>query len=68
MSGLELSSHIRASEETRDLPVVMITSRTMQKHRREAERSGVNLYVTKPFSEDVLVNDITRMLTGMGAI
>lgn len=33
----------------------MITSRTMQKHRHQAEKAGVNNYMTKPFSEDDLL-------------
>jgi chemosensory pili system protein ChpA (sensor histidine kinase/response regulator) len=64
MSGLELSAHIRASEETRDLPVIMVTSRTMQKHRDEAERWGVDLYVSKPFAEDDLIGSIHSILAG----
>ena len=62
MSGLDLSNHIRASEETRDLPVIMVTSRAMHKHRIEAKRSGVDLYITKPIVEDELVSDIHAML------
>ena len=37
MNGLELTSHIRSDERLRDLPVIMITSRTQHKHRRQAQ-------------------------------
>jgi CheY-like chemotaxis protein len=38
MNGLELAAHLRANQTTHDLPVIMITSRSTDKHRREAER------------------------------
>ena len=61
MNGLELVSYIRNSSQQNLLPVVMITSRTMLKHRQEAESAGVNQYITKPYTEDDVlasVNDI----------
>lgn len=58
MNGIELTTRIRANEHTRDIPVVMITSRSMQKHRNAAEKAGINLYVTKPFAEAELLTQI----------
>ncbi len=62
MNGLELTSHLRANPATRDLPVIMITSRSTAKHRREAERAGVDVYLTKPFVEDELLDQVHRLL------
>jgi len=62
MNGMELTAHLRANQATRDLPVIMITSRSTDKHRREAENAGVNLYVTKPFQEEELLGHIHRLL------
>lgn len=62
MNGLELTAHLRASSSTRDLPVIMITSRSTEKHRREAEMAGVNVYLTKPFMEDELLGHIHQLL------
>ena len=61
MNGLELVSYIR-STHSKTLPVVMITSRTTQKHRQQAMSSGANLYVTKPFTEDELLGNIGTLL------
>jgi chemosensory pili system protein ChpA (sensor histidine kinase/response regulator) len=36
----------------------MITSRSTEKHRRQAAEAGVNLYLTKPFSDDELIGQI----------
>jgi chemotaxis protein histidine kinase CheA len=62
MNGLELTAHLRANPATRELPVIMITSRSTAKHRREAERMGVNVYLTKPFVEDELLGHIHKLL------
>lgn len=58
MNGLELTSYIRKSDQWNPLPVVMITSRTMVKHRQQAEEAGVNHYITKPFTEDDVLASI----------
>jgi chemosensory pili system protein ChpA (sensor histidine kinase/response regulator) len=55
LNGLELTAQIRNGNH-RDLPIIMLTSRSTHKHRAQAERLGVQAYLTKPFSDtDVLV-------------
>ncbi|MDH5633874.1 MAG: response regulator [Gammaproteobacteria bacterium] len=51
MNGLELTMHIRGETDYRDIPVIMITSRTADKHRLQAKNAGVDHYVTKPYRE-----------------
>jgi chemosensory pili system protein ChpA (sensor histidine kinase/response regulator) len=63
MNGLELTAHVRARPETAQIPVIMITSRSTEKHRRQAEVAGVNVYLTKPFGDDILLRHVTE-LTG----
>ncbi|HRX69890.1 MAG: response regulator [Gammaproteobacteria bacterium] len=62
MNGLELTAHLRANQATSALPVIMITSRSTAKHRHEAEAAGVDMYLTKPFMEDDLLEQIHRLL------
>lgn len=62
MNGLELTSHLRNKEETKDIPVIMITSRSTEKHREMADSAGVNIYMTKPFAEDELLESIQNLL------
>lgn len=61
MNGLELVNYIRTTHSA-ELPILMITSRTMQKHRQQAEQAGANGYVTKPFNEDALLESIRSLL------
>lgn len=62
MNGLELTSYIRANQATRNLPVIMITSRATEKHRVEADRAGVNDYLVKPYSEDEVLDKLEAQL------
>ena len=62
MNGLELASYIRNASRTRDLPVVMITSRNMSKHREQAQQAGVNRFIAKPFSDDDVLEAIDEQL------
>ena len=63
MNGLDLVGYIRNSVQWNPLPVVMITSRTMAKHREQAEQAGVNSYITKPFTEDEVLASVDRELS-----
>jgi chemotaxis protein histidine kinase CheA/ActR/RegA family two-component response regulator len=58
MNGIELTHRIRSHAATQNIPVLMITSRSMQKHRNAAERAGVSEYFTKPFTETDLLTHI----------
>lgn len=62
MNGLELVAHLRASENTRNLPIVMVTSRSTEKHKAQAISTGVNSYVTKPFTNDDLIYEMHQLL------
>jgi chemosensory pili system protein ChpA (sensor histidine kinase/response regulator) len=55
MDGFDLTRNVRAGELTRSIPIVMITSRTADKHRRMAMELGVNAYLGKPYQEDELL-------------
>jgi len=62
MGGVELTSLLKNREETAHLPVVMITSRSTDKHRSEALEAGVDLYLTKPWSESQLLDQVEGLL------
>ena len=58
MDGFEVASRVRADERLQHLPIIMITSRTGQKHRDRAMAIGVNDYLGKPYQESVLLESI----------
>jgi len=58
MDGFEVATQVRADERLRHLPIIMITSRTGQKHRDRAMAIGVNDYLGKPYQESVLLDSI----------
>ena len=60
MDGFDLLRNVRADARLAGLPVVMITSRTAQKHRDYAEQLGVDHYLGKPYSEDELLGLVAR--------
>jgi chemosensory pili system protein ChpA (sensor histidine kinase/response regulator) len=55
MDGFDLLRNIRADQRLKELPVIMITSRTAEKHRNYAMEIGANHYLGKPFDEDELL-------------
>ncbi|OBY73317.1 hybrid sensor histidine kinase/response regulator [Acinetobacter gyllenbergii] len=62
MDGFEVSNLVRHHEIHRDLPIIMITSRTGEKHRERALSLGVNQYMGKPFQEEALLENIESLL------
>ena len=62
MDGFEVASNIRSSSRLSDLPIIMITSRTGDKHRERAFGIGVNKYMGKPYQEERLLSNIHELL------
>jgi chemosensory pili system protein ChpA (sensor histidine kinase/response regulator) len=62
MDGFDLTRNIRGNDSTREVPIIMITSRTADKHRNYALGLGVNAYFGKPFQEDMLLAAIAGLL------
>jgi chemosensory pili system protein ChpA (sensor histidine kinase/response regulator) len=62
MDGFDLTRNVRGNEATKGIPIIMITSRTADKHRNYALGLGVNAYFGKPFQEDVLLAAIAGLL------
>ena len=62
MDGFELASYIRNDERLKDLPIIMITSRTGEKHKEKAMEIGVDQYLGKPYQEEELLKNINQIL------
>ncbi len=63
MDGFEVLRSVRRDENLKDLPIIMITSRTGEKHKQQAMELGVNEYLGKPFQEASLLSTIEEVFT-----
>ena len=63
MDGFEVATRVRASRDLREVPIVMITSRTGEKHRQRAMELGVDHYMGKPYQEEHLLETLNQLLT-----
>jgi len=62
MDGYELATHMKADARLRGVPIVMITSRTGEKHRQRAFEIGVERYLGKPYQEPELMRNVFELL------
>ncbi|MGE8361918.1 Hpt domain-containing protein [Pseudomonas sp.] len=62
MDGFEVATLVRHDERLKDLPIIMITSRTGEKHRERAMSIGVNEYLGKPYQESLLLGTINQLV------
>ncbi|MDW8479362.1 MAG: response regulator [Xanthomonadales bacterium] len=62
MDGYELATYVRNDPRLRHIPIIMITSRTGEKHRQRAFEIGVNRYLGKPYQEAELLRTVAEML------
>jgi len=63
MNGLELAAHLRSDQLTHDIPIVMVTSRSTAKHREQAHAAGIDAFITKPYLEDELADQIRLLIS-----
>ena len=62
MDGYELTATLRGQQAFQQVPVVILTSRAGEKHRRKAFELGATEYLVKPFQDDTL-RDVVRRVT-----
>ena len=62
MDGYELATAMKGDPRMRDVPIIMITSRTGDKHRERALQLGVERYLGKPYQEAELMRNVFELL------
>jgi len=62
MDGYQLATHVRNDSRLKHLPIIMITSRSGEKHRAKAIEIGVNDYLSKPYQESQLISAIEALI------
>jgi chemosensory pili system protein ChpA (sensor histidine kinase/response regulator) len=63
MDGYELAIHMKNDPRLKDVPIIMITSRSGEKHRQRALDIGVERYLGKPYQEAELIAQIRELLS-----
>jgi chemosensory pili system protein ChpA (sensor histidine kinase/response regulator) len=58
MDGFDLTRHVRNDPRTHGIPIIVISSRTAEKHRSRAAALGVDAFVGKPYQEAELLQHI----------
>src|SRR5262249_11113092 len=61
-NGYELLNHLRQNEETRNIPVMVVTSRAGAEHRERAMKEGTAEFLTKPVQEDQFIGTVSRLI------
>lgn len=64
MSGIELLKTVRATEEWKDLPFLMVTAEGQKENVIEAVKNRVNNYIVKPFTPETLMEKINKIFEG----
>jgi chemosensory pili system protein ChpA (sensor histidine kinase/response regulator) len=62
MDGFELTRSLRGDAATAETPIIVISSRTAEKHRVHAQELGVNVFLGKPFNDEALLRHIERLI------
>ncbi|HET9482535.1 MAG TPA: Hpt domain-containing protein [Xanthomonadales bacterium] len=62
MDGYELATYMRNDSRLKHVPIIMITSRTGEKHRQRAFEIGVDRYLGKPYQEADLLRNVDEIL------
>jgi len=62
MDGFDLTRNVRADARLKAVPIIMITSRTADKHKNYAMGLGVNVFLGKPYQEEELLRHIAGFI------
>jgi chemosensory pili system protein ChpA (sensor histidine kinase/response regulator) len=62
-NGYELMQHLRQNPQTRNIPVMVVTSRAGAKHRDRAVKEGAAAFLVKPVQEDQLIASVAQLLS-----
>ena len=66
MDGLTFVSQVRSLDEFKDMPILMVTTRSVKDDIIEAMKAGVNNYIVKPFTPETLGEKIGQVLKSVG--
>jgi DNA-binding response OmpR family regulator len=62
MTGYEITRALRAAEDTRDIPVILLTARVQEADETAGFEAGADDYIRKPFSPNALISRVQAVL------
>jgi DNA-binding response OmpR family regulator len=62
IDGFEVCRRIKSNDETRHLPVIMLTAKKSREDMARGEKVGADWYITKPFKSAMVIETIQRFL------
>ncbi len=65
MTGIDLTKKIRTTEEMKNIPIIMVTTRGQKEDILQALKANVNNFIVKPFTPQILREKIAAVLKGM---
>ena len=61
MPGIELLGKVRADEQLKGIPFVMVTAEAQKENIIEAVKAGVNSYIVKPFTAEIVEQKLKKL-------
>ena len=62
VDGWEVARQLKSDKQTRDIPIIAFSGRTLQHEQVSALRAGCDVYLTKPCAPDKLLGTIRKLL------
>jgi len=62
IDGYKVCHMLKFDKKYKHIPIIILTAKAQEKDKKLAEQSGANIYLTKPFSSDKLMQEINRLL------
>jgi len=64
LNGFQATRQLSKEPSTANIPVIMVTTKDQKTDKMWAERQGAKGYITKPFAENDLIEEVNRLLQG----
>ena len=61
LNGMDMVREIKSHEQFKNIPTIMITSKSIMKYKKEADKVGINFFLGKPYKEELLLDIIKKI-------
>jgi DNA-binding response OmpR family regulator len=68
MNGFEVLKAVRSDVSVKDIPIIILTAKGQSQDRRMAEEIGANAFVTKPFSNQHIIETVQKLTNPSGEL